>query len=79
MGGKRGERASKGEVREGGGRGEVREKGEREGSHELRMVMRRLCVCPFTKRGESREREGGRSELEEGGRDVKLVKCRGVD
>ena len=47
-----------------GSEGEGRE-GEREGCHELRMVMRRLCVCPFTKRGESREREGGRSELEE--------------
>ena len=45
----------------------------------MNYVMRCLDVCPFTKRGESREREGGRSELEEGGRDVKLVKCRGVD
>ena len=27
--------------------------------------MRCLCVCTFTKMGESREREGGRSELED--------------
>ena len=34
----------------------------------MNYVMRCLDVCPFTKRGESREREGGRSESEEGGR-----------